>query len=42
MLEMDIYHAKFGHSGMKNKEVMTDLVLLHVVVVVIVVVLVVA
>ena len=28
MPEVEIYHAKFGHSGMKNKEVMTVLVIL--------------
>ena len=27
MPELEIYHAKFGHSGIKNKEVMTDFVL---------------
>ena len=28
MPEVKIYHAKFGHSGMKNNEVMTVLVVL--------------
>ena len=28
MSEVEIYHAKFRHSGMKNKEVMTVLVIL--------------
>ena len=27
MPEDEIYHGKFGHSGMKNKEVMTVLVI---------------
>ena len=27
MSEVEIYHAKFGHAGMKNKEVMTVLVI---------------
>ena len=28
MHEVEIYHAKYGHSGIKNKEVMTVLVTL--------------
>ena len=27
MHEVEIYHAKFGHSGMKNEKVMTVLVI---------------
>ena len=28
MHEVEIYHAKYGHSGIKNKEVMTAIVIL--------------
>ena len=28
MPEDEIYHGKFGHSGMKNKEVLTILVII--------------
>ena len=38
MPDIEINHAKFGHSGMKNNEVMTDLSLVVVVVVVVLVV----
>ena len=27
MSDVEIYHAKFGHSGLKNKECMTVLVI---------------
>ena len=38
MSEVENYHANIGHSGMENKEVMTDLSLVVVVVVVVLVV----